>query len=196
MGHLGAFDVGVLMSKYKLDTFVETGTGAGNSMEHARLHGFRTLYSIEIMEPIFANASRRFAQFPNCILINATSEEGLRTALKAAEQTSGILFWLDAHFPGADYGLAGYGDVADKRIRIPLEQELLIIREMRSHSRDVILIDDLRIYEDGPFQNGNWSERCLLGDHGIGFIERLYSPSHQIRRDYREEGYLILEPLP
>lgn len=36
-------------------------------------------------------------------------------------------------------------------------------------TKDIFNIDDLRIYEDGPFQNGNWSERLKIGGRTISF---------------------------
>lgn len=194
MGTIGDFDLRTLHSKYRLDTFIETGTGAGDSLDIARRHCFTRLFSIEIIHALYEQARARFSQSPECVLIHAASESGLRTVLSTLERSSRVLFWLDAHFPGADYGLAGYGDVSEKALRIPLERELTVIQKLRPHSRDVIIIDDLRIYEDGPYTNGNWPYRPQWGDDGIAFVENLFGFTHTLVRDYRAEGYLVLEP--
>lgn len=194
MGNLGAFDVYGLIREYGLDTFIETGTGGGDSLFFALGHGFNHLYSIEIIESLHQAARRRFSEFQQCTLIHDSSERGLPRVLSEIDMDRRILFWLDAHFPGADFGMAGYGDVQGTRLRIPLETELSIIRSMRGSAPDVFIIDDLRIYEDGPFENGNWADRASFGGSGIGFIETLFKGTHQVIKDFRSEGYVVLKP--
>ncbi len=79
-------------------------------------------------------------------------------------------------------------------LRLPLERELVIIKEGRDTSRDCFLIDDLRIYEDGPFTSGNWKDRKTMGGDGIDFIYRLFQETHTIVRDYAHEGYIVVRP--
>ena len=104
-----------------------------------------------------------------------------------------IVFWLDAHFPGEMHGLP-YDSEKDMDLRLPLERELRIIKDIRDTSNDYFIIDDLRIYEDGPFSGGVWQDRLKMGGNGIDFIYQLFESTHTISRDYRNEGYIILEP--
>lgn len=71
-----------------------------------------------------------------------------------------------------------------------------IIRKYRPHCRDVIIIDDLRIYEDGPFRHGNLHPEIprlpeVLRD--VDFVWRIF-PDRVIKRNYRDEGYLLIYP--
>ena len=51
---------------------------------------------------------------------------------------SPTLWWLDAHFPGADYGDVGYGAEEDIDKRLPMEKELKIMVQNRDLSNDII----------------------------------------------------------
>ena len=88
---------------------------------------------------------------------------------------------------------------ADSRsltIRLPLETELRIIKKNREHFNDVIIIDDLRIYEDGHFGNGPapLPDRLPRGQRTLDFINELFSDSHTITRIYLDEGYIFITP--
>jgi hypothetical protein len=76
---------------------------------------------------------------------------------------------------------------------LPLESEIELLSQMRQGCKDLIFIDDLRIYEDGPFTNGNWDRKTLGGD-GIDFIFNNFSNTHDIARSYQDEGYIVLTP--
>jgi len=123
-----------------------------------------------------------------------TTINALSSVLNEIAASKKIVYWLDAHFPGADFGLSSYDGTADRNLRIPLESELRKICQLRDVKNDIFIIDDLRIYEDGPFQNGNWPERLKLGGSGIGFVYELLDKTHHIQRDYRDEGYIVCLP--
>ena len=178
MGYLQAFDVQDMIDKFNIKTYVETGTGEGMCISHALLFSFSKLYSIEIDPELHKSNIIKFND-PRLNLINGISREYLPTILNKIGSASNILFFLDAHFPGADFStgndrykdsLNQYGNDA-----IPLENELNIIAKTRPNNRDVILIDDLRIYTDGGFETGNWSDRKSLGIDGIDFVHTLFS---------------------
>ena len=63
-------------------------------------------------------------------ILNQTSEEALADVLPAVERDKPILFWLDAHFPGADFGLATYKDEHGREPALPLERELALIAKL------------------------------------------------------------------
>lgn len=193
MGFLHYHNLQHYVDKYGLTSFIETGTAGGDGVAHALLFPFQQVASIEINKQQFDNTVQRFEGREDVRLVNASSIEGLVVLLHDLVVDSRILFWLDAHFPGEMVG-AGYGDEKNMAKRLPLESELRAIRQIRGNAPDVFIIDDLRIYEDGPFGNGNWRDRRTLGAEGIGFIEELYGDSHEIRRDYAHEGYIVLVP--
>ena len=193
MGFLTYHNLPHYIAKYGLTSFIETGTAGGDDVAHASLFTFQQVSSIEINEEQFRQTSARFEDREGIRLVNSDSIEGLTVLLHDLVPDARVMFWLDAHFPGEMLG-AGYGDEKNMSRRLPLESELRMIRQIRGNAPDVFIIDDLRIYEDGPFGNGNWRDRKTLGGDGIGFIEELYGESHEIIRDYAHEGYIILVP--
>ncbi len=111
--------------------------------------------------------------------------------------TFNAIFWLDAHFPGVDLGFASYDAEVNLDTRLPLERELDVIHRVRGGFQDVILIDDLRIYEKGPFEHGNM-DRVGQGDvakYGLEFLEK-FRKRYTIEKIYRDEGYIVLSPHP
>jgi len=192
MGFTNIFDIQGLKDGYNLENYIETGTGAGISLSHALKFSFKKNISFEIFEPIFEKAKDKFKN-QNCEIVFGNSYEKLPDILRVIEGNT--LFWLDAHFPGADFGYRGYGDELDIDKRLPLERELrVIVENYDNYKNSVFLIDDLRIYEDGPFESGNWSDRSRLGLDGVDFIHNLFDETHTVEKDYRFQGYIILKP--
>lgn len=193
MGHLNRFNISSFKEKYNLAYFVETGTGKGVSLDYALTHNFEQYYSIEIHSIIFNEGKIKYQNYNNVNLFNDNSLNGLEQILKDIDPCIPILFWLDAHFPGADYGYSSYNDEKNTDLRIPLMRELEVIKKYRTENKDVILIDDLRIYEDGKYEDGNWADRNQLGGSDCNFIYEFF-PSHEISKDLRDQGYVIIEP--
>lgn len=194
MGRLFNLNVTSYIEQYDLKTFVETGTGEGDTLEHMLIYGFSKYHSIEIDPNIYNRCLNRFWRTPHVQLYNGSSYDKLGEILPTIPKDRGILYWLDAHFPGADSGFASYDAEKDVNLRIPLQAEIELIKQLRPNSKDVICIDDLRIYEDGPFQNGNWEDRATLGGDGIGFIYDCFAETHNIVKDYQDEGYIVITP--
>lgn len=193
MGHVDRFDLNKLIKEYNISIFIETGTGIGVSLEYALKFPFKKFYSIEIIEELFNVAKNKYGG-DNCIILNKTSKEGLNQILTELGDNKNVMFWLDAHFPGADFQLSSYSSTKDNELRIPLESELREIKRVRDTTNDIFIVDDLRIYEDGNFSGGNWVDRRTLGGNGIGFIYELFGDTHEISRDYRDQGYIQLLP--
>lgn len=189
MGMLNCFDLSEHVEKRSV--FVETGTADGNSLAYAAKHNFEYLYSIEIDPTCACNAAKRFEDDERAMVLCGTSSSVLPKIIYRHKDP--IFFWLDAHFPGEMHGLP-YNHEKNMDLRLPLERELDIIKEYRNTSRDYFIIDDLRIYEDGPFEGGTWLDRKTMGGDGIDFIYKLFQDTHEIVRDYRNEGYIILKP--
>jgi hypothetical protein len=171
--------------------FIETGTANGDSLLYATRFQFEFLYSIEIDAGCAQNAAKRFEDDERVMVLCGSSSSVLPKILYRHKEP--IVFWLDAHFPGEMRGLP-YDHEKNMQLRLPLEQELAIIREHRDVSKDFFIIDDLRIYEDGPFTNGNWRDRKTMGGDGIDFITKMFGATHTITRNFMDEGYILLEP--
>ena len=195
MGQLNeAIQVKNVLDFYNIDNFVETGTGAAEVVRSiSSIKSDLNIHTIEIIEEIFNKNKISNSYLTNVNWHLGQSSEVMPEILPQLEGNT--LFWLDAHFPGADFGLASYGDEEDLDKRLPLRSELEIIVKGRDVSNDVFVIDDLRVYEDGPFETGNWAERNLYGGDGITFIEDLFEDTHFVVRSYNKQGFVILLPV-
>jgi hypothetical protein len=182
--------------KYGIREMIETGTGDGESIAFAK-EGIQRIYSFEINTQIFEVAYNRFVRNKNIRIYNVESVFGMKKVFNYYNFRDPILFFLDAHFPGADFGYAGYEDEKDKSLRLPLQSELELIVKARGDDikKDVFIIDDLRIYEDGPFEAGPWELKEQLGGQGIEFVYDLFAETHYIEKDYRFQGFLLLTPM-
>ena len=198
MGTVARFDLLDYVKTFGLSYFIETGTGTGESLAHAAsVHpGFSALRSCEIEASLAKQAAQRFVSDERVRVFTERSSTFLRWVgrLLPADQTA--FFWLDAHFPGADYQLRGYADEADASTRLPLAEELATIAKYRN-GRDVIAIDDLRIYVDGPFTSGNLPAelRPLCPKRrDIDFIRDIMGATHDVTELFDNEGYVLLMP--
>lgn len=146
---------------------------------------------------LVADARIRFRDDPRVHVFSERSDTFLKWMCDTLPHNEPIMFWLDAHFPGADYGIRGYADERDREVRLPLERELSIIAKRRPLGRDVVVCDDLRIYVDGAFQHGNLPAdlRPLCpADRSIDFAHRIMGATHDVKELYEHEGYLLLTP--
>lgn len=198
MGTLRFFNLQSMMEAYGCRSLFETGTGIGDGVQYASYFHFDRIWTVEIHADIAATARERFSGDARIEVIHATSEEALSRVLPGVPNDAPILFWLDAHFPGADFGLAGYKDEKDADRRLPLERELALIAKLRHPCRDVLLIDDLRIYEDGPYEMGTMPEfaQTLPPERrNIDFVQRApWSATHDLQRFHQQTGFLVLTP--
>ena len=187
MGELNQHD----LSTFNCNILVETGTGQGTGLTHACLYPFEQIHTIEIMPELHEFSKKRITD-PRVVFHLGHSVDILEELLPLADEKDRILFWMDAHFPGVDFGLGIKKYVFDDE-NMPLDKELGVIRRLRGEGcRDTLIIDDLRFYEDGNYQLGNID----IGKPktGIGFVENKFGTTHSIRRDYRHQGFLILTP--
>ena len=108
---------------YGLDTFVETGTSGGNTVEAVRKH-FRLVLSVEK-----EGLSSRFKDVPNVRLYHGSSSEMLPKMLEEHEVKK-ALFWLDAH---------GDGKPTDDGDQVPKELQAI----ERQAPDSLVVIDDI-----------------------------------------------------
>jgi len=127
--------------------------------------------------------------YPTAHVEVGTSTEILERWLTTGEFDlhESVFFYLDAHFPGADFKGAAYDIQAPDAV--PLQRELELIKRYRPNSKDIILCDDARIYMLGPFEHGNVEWLQVPG--GISFIKNLF-PSNSISIHFSEEWYLLI----
>ncbi|HXC36380.1 MAG TPA: hypothetical protein VNV43_10930 [Candidatus Acidoferrales bacterium] len=120
--------------EYGLDVIVETGTFRGEMLDR-QLNNFRRLISIELNEELYQAARRRFEAYPQVQLLQGDSGVKLADAVKDLSEPA--LFWLDAHY--------SFGITAGRNTEAPIFKELSCLTGRRQ-GRDVILIDDARLF--------------------------------------------------
>jgi len=193
LGTIRQFNLGRLIKEYKAPNFFETGTFRGDGVDYALKFPFFQITSVEIIPEIANEAKERFSNNDNVKIITADSVSALRDELPAIK--TNCIFWLDAHFPGADAGITAYDSENAEEVRLPLVKELEIISTVRKKFKDVIVVDDLRIYEDGPYKNGNVPEDALPKmNRNISFVYSNFERSHIVLKCYLDEGYILLLP--
>ena len=192
MGTLYNFNFGCktlaeLKELYNITTFVETGCFYGDSLTFARDRGFAKLYSCDIDLEMINHCQNRLGN--DVELFHGDSKTFFINLLPKLDPAENVMFFLDAHLPGFDktQGTSGVADV-DANLNFPLQEEIKMIHMARRTQSDVIIVDDLRIYEDGPYGNGNWAERHQFG-LSLDFLGTL---SYNIQKFYADEGYLLL----
>ena len=196
MGSLMRFRLDEFIEKHHLQTFIETGTARGDSLAYAaERHEFLHLMSCDIEPLLAAGACCRFNDDPRVLIVRADS--GLFMQMVARIDLPPAFIWLDAHYPGAGFGLKGYEDMMPETVRLPLGRELEQIRTHRN-GRDVILIDDLRIYELGEWEDGNLPAGTpgAPTEKGADWMRYLFADTHTAHTIVRDQGYLLLLPKP
>jgi len=194
MGLLQHHDVQDYITKHNLVNFVETGTGPGWSFSYSLGLPFKKWLSTEVHKETYDTYCTQFINEEKGItLYNMESEDFIKGPVMELDKKP-TLFFLDAHFPGTSTG-GGYDTEKVNNIRIPLEKELRTLVSVRNCKKDVFIIDDLRIYIDGPFEGGNWTERNVLGGDGIDFVYDCFGDTHNIELSYKDQGYIIITPI-
>jgi len=194
MGDLRIFNLHEYKRKYNIDIFVETGTLYGAGVDYAK-EFFTEIHSIEIDPELAANAQIKYKDDRGVYIHQGHSAD----VLSRVQIFGNALFWLDAHFPGADAHKVSYNNEKDPDVRAPLEKELEIISKRQSRYKDVLIIDDMWLYEDGPFEWGTLekhlgvSRQKLIGKDST-FVYDLFNTTHSIQKDYRHQGYFIITP--
>lgn len=174
-----------LKDKHKSTVFIETGCFRGNSLGFMLNYDFNKFYSCDIDPEMVNYCLSRFEGKPLEIHLK-NSVDFLRDLIPTLNDEDSIMFYLDAHLPEHD---KTSGQVlTENDLNFPLEEELDIIFALRKDKDDVIIIDDLRIYEDGPFTGGNWNERRRF-DLSLDFLSKY---DYIGEKFYSEEGFLVL----
>jgi hypothetical protein len=83
---------------------------------------------------------------------------------------------------------------------MPLLAELELIRKYRLGARrDVLILDDARLFFDGPFSAGVLPDayKPLVPKYmaGVDWIKEMWGETHLLKIDRRDEGYLMLIPI-
>jgi hypothetical protein len=128
----------VLGARMGCRVLVETGTYWGDMVDAMRAH-FDEVHSIELYEPLFERAQRRFRSTKNVYLYLGDSSVRLPDVLRTLDRRA--LFWLDGHYSGD--GTAK----ADTECPVVAELEAIAAHARNDHC---ILIDDAHLFGVHP----------------------------------------------
>ncbi len=202
MGTIARFDLGEIIKNTNVKAFVETGTLHGDGVKHALKYPFDQIHSIEIDEELSDKCANIFKDDINVTIHLGHSGDVLPTLLDSIK--CNCLFWLDAHFPGADCGKARYDAEQDYDIRLPLESEIKAISERVGTYNDVLICDDAWVYEDGQFEWGTFNDHAARHNHGVtreqlcgkdmSFLYDRFGDTHTFKKVTRDQGYVVVLP--
>jgi hypothetical protein len=201
MGSIRSFDIKNIRDKRSIHTFIETGTLYGDGVDYAIDSGFKRIISIEINEELVKKAKIKYANNSNVEILLGNSPDVLEQLLPSIAEP--VLFWLDAHFPGCDANLASYRDELNNEKRVPLESELKLISQRAQ--QDVIICDDLWIYEDWETSTGTFNTHCKKHGHDItreelckdvtlNTFKKMFHSTHELSTVYIDQGFIVLKP--
>lgn len=118
------------------DSFVETGTYLGDTVEAVR-EMFGSVVSIELSEELMKRARQRFEHHSNVKILHGDSAGMLAEGLRGLGNKPALI-WLDAHFSGVGTSKSHLGNT-------PILDEIEVV-ERSGRTSDVILIDDARMF--------------------------------------------------
>ena len=121
--------------RYRLRTFIETGTYTGEMTQAMSGHVDR-IVTIEVAPSLHGRAVVRFASQPHIRLLLGDSATLLPVVLASLDGPA--LFWLDGHYMGEESG-RGTEDTP-----VIAEMTALVGHAVRGH---VVLIDDARLFD-------------------------------------------------
>jgi len=134
-----------VLSKYKNDIFVETGTLWGEAIEVAIECGFKKIYTVDIDPKKVEHSRKKFAKEVKSGQVEVLEGDTFKMfpdILKKIDAPA--TFWLDAHWDG--------GPMGDYKCPLPFELEALLTHPIKTHT---LLVDDRRIF--GAI-GSNWGE--------------------------------------
>jgi hypothetical protein len=198
MGRVGSIGLADLVRTYDLNTFVETGTGWGQSISDALLMTPLTdIRSIEIDEETYLRNNARFnLHKPRLRLYHGDSRNVLPEIITGLSETARVLWYLDAHFPGT--GRENPPKMLPLTIpaeeAVPLDGEVERLLLWRPLSRDVIVVDDRCLFEAGGYTAGDDPRFRVNKFTGLERLESALRFTHDILRNTIDTGYVICTP--
>lgn len=205
MGALREHDLSPLIEKFNLEYYFETGTGKGECLSHALQYSFKEYYTVDIDEELVEEVYTKVNGCGKDInLLVGKSTDILDEYVPQLPEGSPTLFFLDAHFPGADFHKCTYEESIRTHMKdaFPLEKEVDIIMSKRDTSKDVFIIDDFILYEEGDYDcikhNCVWKYEWLQEELDLKtnskFLYDAFEKTHNLEKDLRSQGYMIITP--
>ena len=155
----------LLQETLRLEVFVETGTGHGDTVAAVRPL-FSEIHTIEQDESLHAAATRRFLG-DAAVHVHLGDSGLVLPRIVPHLESRAVLYWLDAH---------ATGEAPVDGPECPLVEELKAIS--RLGERSVILIDDARLFlapPPAPRRLGAWPSLATLLTH-LGCLSAAHEP--------------------
>lgn len=199
MGELSIFDLNPFIEKHKCQNYVETGTGVAVCLQHALKYDFKNYYSVDLDEDL-VNSAQSLAN-DKVTISHDYSTQFLEKLVPTLPVDEPVLFFLDAHFPGADFHKMTYVESITKfrEQAFPLVQELDIIIKNRDISKDSFIIDDWKLYDrEHSYEFDGWEYKDLQEELGLytpasEIIDKLVE-THDCEVKTRHQGFLFATP--
>ena len=128
MGAIKNIKLSALKEKHNGRIFIETGSGYGTGIYEALRSNFDLVLSVEIDKEQTELLQKVFRFDQKVQIFNALSRDFLSQILLQININTPCVIFLDAHFPGESSGYS-YEHEKDISVRLPLEQEIEIIRQ-------------------------------------------------------------------
>ena len=200
MGTIQIFNLNQYIEKFKCEIYVETGTGAAECLSHAITFPFNKYYTIDIDGDLIETAEKNFNN-SKITFIHNYSSIALEDLIPTLPKETPVFFFLDAHFPGADFHRITY----EESIRqfqeeaFPLLNEIKIIKNARDISKDVFVIDDWKLYDDSlNYEMPGWEYKNLQEELGLitspNEIYKEFQDTHDYEINLRHQGFLFVTP--
>src|SRR4030042_18000 len=159
----------MILSKYKNNIFIETGSHVGKGIDVALECGFKEIHSIELSSKYFDYCSKKYFGNQKVHLYLGDSSEVLKFVLPKVKDRNKTI-WFDGHFSGSDTACGNKYS--------PLMEALEIIKYYYKKN-DILMIDDLRCWVKGEhcdFDVNDIKEKLLQINGNFEFI---YEDSYQ-----------------
>ena len=200
MGELNIFDLNTLIDKFNCKIYLETGTGIGVCLSHALKYNLEKYYSIDLDDKLIQKAKAKFEN-ENVQFYNDYSHKALEKIVPKLPKDKSILFFLDAHFPKADFSEITYEESIStyKEDAFPLLKEIKTIKKHRDISKDCFIIDDWKLYDpDQAYEFGGWEYKDLQDSLGLktcsSEILENFKDTHNFQIALRHQGFLFATP--
>lgn len=204
MGALRNFPLNQLLKNGCPPIAIELGSGYGTGIYELLKFQFVNILSVEINPEQVELLNNVFRFDTRVRVINSLTTNFLKSTLGNIHQSIPLFIFSDAHFPNADFGLADFDSEKDENVRMPLIKEMGLIKELRADrgAKDIILIDDISLYDDSDRQYDDDHKKKPNAEKLLPKLHRNYlnkiienfKETHNSQVITLEQGFLLMTP--
>lgn|GEM_PF-2070511 len=197
MGYLKDFDLEQLCERHGCLYLVSIGAGRGRTPGVLDALSFRHAYVIEPQHQQALVSAIQYSSNRDMTIMASKALNGLREVLPQIPADAPVIFWHDAHDPSPQQAEASFDPAKLAGYQLPLEQELRLIKASRDISRDIFLVDDIRLYEDAAYEQPELPEGTPPLNpavRNLNFVADILGATHRIERRLSGTGALCAFP--